>query len=42
VFTFFGGVGIPAYLACVLLIPEEGTDESIASSVLDSFQHGSR
>ena len=42
VFTFFGGVGIPAYLACVLLIPEEGTDESIASSLLDSFQHGSR
>ena len=42
VFTLFGGVGIPAYLACVLLIPEEGTDESIASSLLDSFQHGSR
>ena len=42
VFTLFGGVGIPAYLACLLLIPEEGTDESIASSLLDSFQHGSR
>jgi phage shock protein C len=42
VFTLFGGVGIPAYLACLLLIPEEGTDESIASSALDSFQHGSR
>lgn len=42
VFSFLGGVGIPAYLACLLLIPEEGSDESIASSLLDSFQHGSR
>ena len=42
VFTFLGGAGIPAYLACLLLIPEEGTDESIASSLLDSLQHGSR
>ena len=42
VFTFLGGAGIPAYLACLLLIPEEGTDESIASSLLDSFQHGTR
>jgi phage shock protein PspC (stress-responsive transcriptional regulator) len=40
--TFFGGAGIAAYLACLLLIPEEGTDESIASSLLDSIQHGSR
>ena len=40
--TFFGGVGIAAYLACLLLVPEEGTDESIASSLLDSIQHGSR
>ena len=42
VFTFLGGAGIPAYLACLLLVPEEGSDESIASSLLDSFQHGSR
>jgi phage shock protein PspC (stress-responsive transcriptional regulator) len=42
VFTFLGGVGIPAYLAGLLLIPEEGTDESIASELLDSLQHGSR
>jgi phage shock protein PspC (stress-responsive transcriptional regulator) len=42
VFTFLGGAGIPAYLACLLLIPEEGSDESIAGSLLDSFQHGSR
>jgi phage shock protein PspC (stress-responsive transcriptional regulator) len=40
--TLFGGAGIAAYLACLLLIPEEGTDESIASSLLDSVQHGSR
>ena len=38
VFTFLGGAGIPAYLACWLLIPEEGTDESIASSLLDSIR----
>ncbi len=42
VFAFLGGAGIPAYLACLLLIPEEGTDESLASSLLDSLQHGSR
>ncbi|HMD93190.1 MAG TPA: PspC domain-containing protein, partial [Trebonia sp.] len=30
VFTFLGGAGIPVYLACLLLVPEEGTDESIA------------
>jgi phage shock protein PspC (stress-responsive transcriptional regulator) len=42
VFTFLGGAGIPAYLACLLLIPEEGTDESIASSLLDSFSRGDR
>ena len=40
--TFFGGAGIAAYLACLLLVPEEGTDESIASSLLDSVQHRSR
>jgi phage shock protein C len=42
VFALLGGAGIPAYLACVLLIPEEGTDESLASSLLDSVQHRSR
>jgi phage shock protein C len=38
VFTAIGGAGIPAYLACLLLIPEEGSDTSIASSLLDSVQ----
>jgi phage shock protein PspC (stress-responsive transcriptional regulator) len=42
VFTFLGGAAIPAYLACLLLIPEEGSDESIAGSLLDSVQHGNR
>jgi phage shock protein C len=42
VFTFLGGAGIPAYLACLFLIPEEGSDESIASSLLNSFQHDAR
>ncbi len=34
VFTFLGGAGIPVYLACLLLIPEEGSDQSIAGSLL--------
>ena len=38
VFTFLGGAGIPAYLACLLLIPEEGSDQSIAGSLLDSIR----
>ena len=42
VFTFLGGAAIPAYLACLLLIPEEGSDQSIAGSLLDSVQHGAR
>jgi phage shock protein C len=37
-FTFLGGAGIPVYLACLLLIPEEGTDQSIASSLLDGIR----
>jgi phage shock protein C len=40
VFTFVGGIGIPAYLACLLLIPEEGSDQSIAGTLIDSVQHG--
>ena len=37
VLTFMGGAGVPLYLAALLLIPEEGSDESIASSVISSF-----
>jgi phage shock protein PspC (stress-responsive transcriptional regulator) len=40
VFAVMGGAGIPAYLACLLLIPEEGSDESIAGALIDSVQHG--
>jgi phage shock protein PspC (stress-responsive transcriptional regulator) len=42
VFTFLGGAAIPAYLACLLLIPEEGSDESIAGELFDSMQRGTR
>jgi phage shock protein PspC (stress-responsive transcriptional regulator) len=38
VFTFLGLAGIPAYLACLLLIPEEGAEQSIAASLLESVQ----
>jgi phage shock protein C len=40
VFAFLGGAGVPAYLACLLLIPEEGSDQSIAGSLLGSVDHG--
>ena len=33
-----GGAGIPLYLAGLLLIPEEGNDQSIAASILKSVQ----
>jgi phage shock protein C len=32
------GPGIPLYLAALLLIPEEGSDESIASSIINSLR----
>jgi phage shock protein PspC (stress-responsive transcriptional regulator) len=31
--------GIPLYLACWLLIPEEGSDHSITARLLESRQH---
>jgi phage shock protein C len=37
--TVMGGFGIPLYLAAFLLIPEDGSDQSIASDILGSFQH---
>ena len=42
VLTFVGGAGIPLYLAGLLLIPEEGSDRSIASSLIESVQSHSR
>ena len=38
VLTFVGGAGIPIYLACWLLIPEEGSDQSIAGGFAQSRQ----
>lgn len=33
-----GGAGVPLYLACWLLIPEEGSEQSIASAFFRSVQ----
>ena len=33
--------GIPLYLACWLLIPEEGSDQSIAGSFINNRRHES-
>jgi phage shock protein PspC (stress-responsive transcriptional regulator) len=42
VLTIFGGAGIPLYLAGLLLIPEEGSDQSIVGSLLESLRSRSR
>jgi len=42
VLTIVGGAGIPLYLAGLLLIPEEGSDQSIAGSLLESLRSRSR
>jgi phage shock protein PspC (stress-responsive transcriptional regulator) len=42
VLTVAGGAGIPLYLAGLLLIPEEGSDQSIAGSFIKSRQSRSR
>ena len=42
VLTLVGGGGIPLYLAGLLLIPEEGSDQSIAGSIIESLQSRSR
>ncbi len=38
VLVFVGGAGVPIYLAGWLLIPEEGSEQSIASSFFQSRQ----
>jgi phage shock protein PspC (stress-responsive transcriptional regulator) len=38
VLAFVGGAGVPIYLACWLLIPEEGSDQSIAGGFFQSRQ----
>ena len=40
--TVVGGAGIPLYLAGLLLIPEEGSDHSIAGAFIESRQSRSR
>ena len=42
VLTVVGGAGIPLYLAGLLLIPDEGSDQSIAGSIIESLQSRSR
>lgn len=42
VLTVVGGAGIPLYLAGLLLIPEEGSDQSIVGSFVESRQSRSR
>ena len=37
--TVMGGAGVPIYLAAWLLIPEDGADQSIAASFLDSHRN---
>jgi phage shock protein PspC (stress-responsive transcriptional regulator) len=38
VLTVAGGAGIPLYLAGMMLIPEEGSEQSIAGSILNSLR----
>ena len=42
VLTVIGGAGIPLYLAGLLLIPDEGSNQSIAASIIESFQNRNR
>jgi phage shock protein PspC (stress-responsive transcriptional regulator) len=42
VLTVAGGAGIPLYLAGLLLIPEKGSDRSIAGSFIESRPARSR
>ena len=42
VLVVIGGAGVPLYLAGWLLIPDEGCEQSIASSFLQSLQARSR
>jgi phage shock protein PspC (stress-responsive transcriptional regulator) len=42
VLTIAGGPGIPLYLAGLLLIPEDGSEVSIAGSLIESLRSRSR
>jgi phage shock protein PspC (stress-responsive transcriptional regulator) len=40
--TIAGGAGIPLYLAGLVLIPGEGSEQSIARALVESLRSGSR
>ncbi len=42
VLTFLGGAGIPLYLVCWLLIPAEGSDQSIAAGLAADLRSGNQ
>jgi phage shock protein PspC (stress-responsive transcriptional regulator) len=42
VLTVVGGAGVPLYLAGLLLVPDEGSDQSIAASIIESLQNRNR
>ena len=42
VLSIVGGVGVPLYLACWLLIPEDGATETLAGEYLHRWQDRSR
>jgi len=42
VLTFLGGAGIPLYLVCWLLIPAEGSSQSIAAGVAADLRGGNQ
>jgi phage shock protein PspC (stress-responsive transcriptional regulator) len=42
VLAIASGAGTPLYLAGLLLIPEDGSDQSITSSLLESLRSRSR
>lgn len=33
-----GGIGVPLYVAALLLIPEEGSDRSLANAFVDHYR----
>jgi phage shock protein PspC (stress-responsive transcriptional regulator) len=39
VLTFVGALGIPLYLACWLLIPDEGTGDSYADGIYQAWRN---
>lgn len=36
--VFVGGIGLPLYLACWLLVPDEGASQSIAGEFISNLQ----